>query len=244
MSFSSPAPRCLAPVADIAIELVGASRTLPDGKRVLDNVALEVMQGESLSIVGRSGCGKSTLLACLGLVAPFDSGTTTYRVGGADVAKLTDRESARLRATSIGFVLQNSGLVSHLSALENVAVPLMHSSRLSIREIRRRAASKLELLGVGHLAQRRPVEVSGGERQRVAIARALVIEPRLILADEPTGALDEQTGQAVLRHMLDLVHESAASLVVVTHDRDIAARTDRTARMSEGRLTDVGRESA
>lgn len=229
-------------MADVAIELVEASRTLPDGKKVLDNVALEVLQGESLSIVGRSGCGKSTLLACLGLVAPFDRGTS-YRVGGVDVAKLTDRESARLRATSIGFVLQNSGLVSHLSALENVAVPLMHSSRLSIREIRRRAASKLEMLGVGHLAQRRPVEVSGGERQRVAIARALVIEPRLILADEPTGALDEQTGHVVLRHMLDLVQESAASLVVVTHDRDIAARTDRAARMSEGRLTDAGRGS-
>jgi ABC-type lipoprotein export system ATPase subunit len=242
MSFSSPARRFLAAMADVAIELVEACRTLPDGKRILDNVALRLSRGESLSIVGRSGCGKSTLLSCLGLVAPFDRGTT-YRVDGVDVAALTDRELARLRAASIGFVLQNSGLVPHLSSLENVAVPLMHSSRLSIREIRRRAASKLEMLGVGHLAQRRPVEVSGGERQRVAIARALVIEPRLILADEPTGALDEQTGHLVLRHMLDLVQESAASLIVVTHDPEIAARTGKTARMSEGRLADIGNAS-
>jgi len=222
-------------MADAAIELRGGTRTLPDGKNVVDDVSLRVEPGESLSIVGRSGCGKSTLLSCLGLIAPFDKGSH-YSIGRHDVAALPDRQLARLRATSIGFVLQNSGLVPHLSALENVAVPLMHSSRLNVREIRRRATAKLEMLEVGHLARRRPTQVSGGERQRIAIARALVIEPSLILADEPTGALDELTGTLVLDRMLDVVHRSAASLIVVTHDKQIAARTGRTLRMESGRL--------
>ncbi|WP_188754286.1 ABC transporter ATP-binding protein [Microbacterium album] len=222
-------------MADRIIGLENASRTLSGGARVLHEVDLELRAGESLAIVGRSGSGKSTLLSCLGLLAPFDRGTS-YHLGDTEIMSLSERSAARLRATSIGFVLQNSGLVAHLSALENVELPLMHSSSDGFRDIRRRAFEQLDLLDIGHLARRRPAQVSGGERQRIAIARALVIGPRLILADEPTGALDEQTGALVLDLMLDLVHRTAAAMIVVTHDSDVSSRADRTLHVSEGRL--------
>lgn len=229
-------------MAERIIGLENASRTLAASVRVLHKVELDLRAGESLAIVGRSGSGKSTLLSCLGLLAPFDRGTS-YHLDDTEVMRLSESAAARLRATSIGFVLQNSGLVAHLSALENVELPLMHSSRDGFRGIRRRALEQLDQLGIGHLARRRPVQVSGGERQRIAIARALVIGPRLILADEPTGALDEQTGALVLDLMLDLVHRTNAAMIVVTHDSEVASRADRTLHVSDGHLHEPERRT-
>jgi ABC-type lipoprotein export system ATPase subunit len=222
-------------MSDHVIDLHGGSRTLPQGQSVLSGIDLEVSRGECVAIVGRSGSGKSTLLACLGLISPFDRGTR-YCLAGTDVRTLSERQSAVLRARSIGFVLQNSGLISHLNVLENVRMPLLHSRDISLRETKRRAHRALNAVAVGHLSTRRPAQLSGGERQRVAIARALVVQPSVILADEPTGALDEETGHLVLSELLNLVSRNGASLIVVTHDAEIAAQTDRTFRISDGRM--------
>lgn len=217
------------------IDLRHGSRTLPTGQEVLAGVDLTVDAGESVAIVGRSGSGKSTLLAGLGLLMPFDRGTR-YTLSGANVRQLGERKAARLRARSVGFILQNSGLIEHLSALENVRMPLLHSRYLSPRRAAKRAHEALDGLGIAHLARRRPAHLSGGERQRVAIARALVIRPSLILADEPTGALDEETGRVVLDQMLERVHSSDVALVIVTHDPEVAARAHRTYRLMAGNL--------
>ncbi|MFV0373321.1 ABC transporter ATP-binding protein [Microbacterium sp.] len=225
-----------------ALSVRGGSRTI-GGAQVLHDIDLTVTPGETIAVIGRSGSGKSTLLSCVGLVSPFDRGTR-FDIAGRNAMHLSDRRAAVLRASAIGFVLQNSGLVPHLSAIENVALPLMHSSRLRYRDIRRRARDKLDALGIGHLEKRAPARISGGERQRVAIARALVIDPKIILADEPTGALDEITGEAVLGQMLGVVRDAHAALIVVTHDRDVAARMDRTMHMLDGRLSSHGEHVA
>ncbi|WP_165310794.1 ABC transporter ATP-binding protein [Microbacterium protaetiae] len=212
------------------ISLHNGSRTLPNGGPVLERVNLTVASRESVAIIGRSGSGKSTLLAGLGLLFPFGDGTD-YRLLGHRVSTLKEKDAASLRARTVGFILQNSGLIEHLSALENVRLPLLHSRAHSPRAARVAAHEALERLGIEHLARRRPTEVSGGERQRIAIARALVIRPQLILADEPTGALDEQTGREVLDQLLALVEADASALVVVTHDAEIASRMQRTYRL-------------
>jgi len=222
-------------MGDPVVDLRDGSRTLAGGQRVLDKTSLTVGSGESVAIVGRSGSGKSTLLAGLGLLAPFDAGSS-YRLAGRDAGKLSEAQAASLRARSIGFILQNSGLVAHLSALENVRMPLLHARDMGIGDTRREARRMLEQLEISHLASRRPSQVSGGERQRVAIARALVSRPSLILADEPTGALDETTGHLVLDQLLTQVAQSDVALVIVTHDREVAARTDRVYRLNAGRL--------
>jgi putative ABC transport system ATP-binding protein len=222
-------------MAEPVVDLRGAARTLPTGERILESIDLTVAAGESAAIVGRSGSGKSTLLAGLGLLSRFDRGSR-YRLAGTHVRSLTERQAARMRARTIGFILQNSGLIGHLSAVENVRMPLLHSGDRSPRRATAAAHDALERLGVGHLARRRPAQVSGGERQRIAIARALVIQPRLILADEPTGALDEDTGRVVLDELLTLVHHAGSALVVVTHDPEIAARMGRTYRLRAGTL--------
>ncbi|MEJ1088460.1 ATP-binding cassette domain-containing protein [Microbacterium sp. Mu-80] len=216
-------------------ELKGARRTLPGGTSILQGIDLAVHPGESIAVVGRSGSGKSTLLAGLGLLSSFDHGSH-FRLVGKDVQRMRERQSARLRARSIGFVLQNSGLIDHLSAMENVRMPLLHSRLVSPQRAKALAADALARMGIAHLARRRPAKVSGGERQRIAIARALAINPRLILADEPTGALDEHTGQVVLAEMLSRVREAAASLVVVTHDHEVAGQMDRVFRLEHGTL--------
>ncbi|MDF2563025.1 MULTISPECIES: ABC transporter ATP-binding protein [unclassified Microbacterium] len=224
------------------VRLRDGNRTLPGGARLLKGVDLDVVRGESIAIIGRSGSGKSTLLAGLGLLAPFDGGTH-YELGGVDVATISERKRARLRAQNVGFVLQNAGLVSHLSAIENVEMPLIHSRTMRLSRTRARASEMLDLLEVGHLSRRRSPQVSGGERQRIAIARALAIDPDLILADEPTGALDEVTGRRVLDEMLSRVAQAGAALIVVTHDPEVAARTDRTYRLDGGTLREEARAS-
>lgn len=222
------------------VELRNASRTLPGGARILSNLAFTANAGESASIIGTSGSGKSTLLAGLGLIAPFDAGTH-FRFAGVDIAGLSGRQIDRLRGRSIGFVLQNSGLVEHLTALENTMAPFLHRNDVSMREGKRRALEMLARVGLSGLEKRRPSALSGGEKQRVAIARAVVTQPDLILADEPTGALDTRTGQVVIDQLIDLVKNDRSCLVIVTHDTAIASRTDRQYRIESGVIEEIKR---
>lgn len=220
------------------VDLRRATYTLNSGQNVFKDISLTVNRGESVSIIGRSGSGKSTLLAGIGLLLPF-SEKTDYHFNGQNVQHLPERARAEIRASGIGFVLQNSGLVPHLSALENVRLPLLHSTKHTPAAARRHAHETLEQLGIGTLTKRRPHQLSGGERQRVAIARALVTQPQLILADEPTGALDEGNGRNVLELMLKLVSDADAALIVVTHDPEIASSTKHQYQLRDGALSEL-----
>ncbi|MEN6430412.1 MAG: ABC transporter ATP-binding protein, partial [Coriobacteriales bacterium] len=187
---------------------------------------------EAVAILGRSGSGKSTLLGQLGLIDELSGGS--YRVDGRETTRLGDRSLARLRAATFGFVYQRFCLMHTLSALKNVEAPLLYSG-CPPRDRRRRALQALERVGLAERAHHRPERLSGGEQQRVAIARALVHRPRVVLADEPTGSLDVQTGAEVMSLLTDLVRDDGLTLVVVTHDAEIASMLDRVLEMRNGR---------
>ena len=200
----------------------------------VDDVDLQVESGEFVSIVGPSGSGKTTLLGLLAGLEPPDDGE--IHVLGHDLARLSATERARLRQNRVGIVFQSFGLISSLRAGENVALPLAFAGRPEAEQ-RGRAAAALEEVGLGHAAGTRVDELSGGERQRVGVARALVIEPALLLADEPTGNLDDATGDLVLGLLIDAVHRRGCSLVLVTHDPRSASRATRRCTMLDGRLS-------
>jgi putative ABC transport system ATP-binding protein len=197
----------------------------------LRGVSLDIPHGDYVSIVGRSGSGKSTLMHLLGGLDRPTSGTLL--IDGRDVSALTPPEMAELRNRTIGFVFQSFHLLSRTSAVENVALPLIYSG-VRAGERRRRATATLDLVGLAHRRDHRPNQLSGGEQQRVAIARALVTEPAVLLADEPTGNLDTANGQAVLALLEQLNAERGVALVVVTHDREVAARARREITMQDG----------
>jgi ABC-type lipoprotein export system ATPase subunit len=188
---------------------------------VLEGFDLTVPSGGYLSVTGRSGSGKSTLLALLGGLERPQNGS--LRVGDVDLAHIGRRELADYRRATVGFVFQHFGLLDHLTALENVEVASTLDGRPR-RGRRRRAAVLLDAVGVGHRARHRPLQLSGGERQRVAIARALANDPRLLLADEPTGNLDEESGLGVIELLEAVRDERGCTLVIVTHHRGLAAR--------------------
>ncbi len=217
-----------------ALEAVGVTRSYPlDGLVVeaLRGVTLAVAAGEYVAVVGPSGSGKSTLMHLFGcLDRPTDG---TLRVDGRDVATLDDTELARLRNAAIGFVFQSFQLLSRTSAIDNVALPLVYRG-VGRRERKRRAVEALEAVGLGHRLDHRPAQLSGGEQQRVAIARALVGEPRLLLADEPTGNLDTGNGVEVMAILDRLNAEQGVAVVLVTHDAEVAARARRQIRMRDG----------
>jgi putative ABC transport system ATP-binding protein len=202
----------------------------------VDAADLEVGAGEFVSIMGPSGSGKTTLLGLLGGLEPPDDGEII--VLGHDLARLTATERARLRQHRVGIVFQSFGLISSLSVAENVALPLAFAG---VPEMERlgRAAAALGDVGLGEALDARVDELSGGERQRVGVARALVIEPAILLADEPTGSLDDETGDLVLDLLVDAVRQRGCSLVLVTHDARSAARADRRWEMHDGRLSVV-----
>jgi putative ABC transport system ATP-binding protein len=203
----------------------------------LRGVSFSVHRGELVAIVGPSGSGKTTLLHLMGTL---DRPTTGHvRIGGVDVARLRDRDLAALRATRIGFVFQQFFLAEHQSVLDNVADGLLYAGvRPGVR--RRRALDALALVGLQARPQARPTQLSGGQRQRVAIARALVGDPAIVLADEPTGNLDQATGQSILA-LIDALHDQGATIVVITHDQHIAERMPRQIRMLDGHIdTDTG----
>jgi len=199
---------------------------------ILRDVDLHVERGEFVSIMGSSGSGKSTLLNVLGILDSYDSGE--YHLGGRLIKNLSEREAARYRNRFIGFVFQAFNLLSFKTAAENVALPLYYQG-VSRKERDKRARDYLERVGLGARATHLPSEMSGGEKQRVAIARALITGPELILADEPTGALDTKTSYELM-DLFQEVHRSGTTVVIVTHEPDIAERTERLIRMQDGRV--------
>jgi putative ABC transport system ATP-binding protein len=219
----------------IAVEHVTRQVTDSTGTlTILHDIDFTLRPRESTAIVGASGSGKSTLLA---IVAGLDLPTQgTVRLAGIDIFKLSEDERAALRAQKLGFVFQSFQLLGHLTALENVMLPL---ELLGRGDARTKAGEMLRRVGLGERLSHYPRTLSGGEQQRVALARAFVVEPAVLLADEPTGSLDFATGERVMQLMFDMNRESGTTLVLVTHDRSIAARCDRQLHIEAGRLVNV-----
>jgi putative ABC transport system ATP-binding protein len=221
------------------VSLSGISRSvpLPDGSvlPILTGVDLQIGPGEHVSIVGRSGSGKSTLLNLLGLLDAPTGGE--YLLEGEPTDRLRARRRSRLRGEVFGFVFQQFNLLPRRTAVENVAAPLLYARGRDFLRRRRTALEMLDRVGLGARADQVPERLSGGEQQRVAIARALVRAPRVVLADEPTGALDVETGAQVMALLDRATTETGAALVTITHDLSVAALADRRYRLEAGRLS-------
>ena len=204
--------------------------------RALDGITLSIEEGSFTAIVGPSGSGKSTLMSLIGCLDLPTSGRIF--IAGEDTSGMDEDELALLRNRHIGFVFQHFSLLPRMSALDNAALPLLYAG-IPLRERRKRAAGMLERVGLGDRMDHRPSELSGGQKQRVAIARALINDPAIILADEPTGALDSATGHEVM----DIFHglnREGHTIVFVTHDNALASECSRIVRLSDGRVTDAG----
>lgn len=216
----------------IAVEHVFKSVTDSTGTLdILRDIDFQLAPRETVAIVGASGSGKSTLLS---IIAGLDTPTRgTVRLGGQDLFALSEDERAALRAQKIGFVFQSFQLMGNLTALENVMLPLELAGQ---RDARKRAAQMLEHVGLGQRLGHYPKVLSGGEQQRVALARAFVVQPAVLLADEPTGSLDFATGETIMQLMFDLNREQGTTLVLVTHDRGIAQRCERCITIEAGRV--------
>ncbi len=218
--------------AHTMVTLRGVSRDYPGRVTALRDVDLDINRSELVAIVGPTGSGKSTLLNVMGTLDRPSAGQVV--IAGFDVAALSDRALSALRARRIGFVFQHFHLAPGVSALDNVADGLLYTGA-RLRERRNRARAALEQVGLGHRLTHRPHELSGGEKQRTAIARALVREPALLLADEPTGALDSHTGEDVMQLLLDL-HQTGTTIVVITHEPVVASHLPRRVSLLDGRV--------
>lgn len=197
---------------------------------VLKGIDLQINQGEYVAIMGPSGSGKSTLLNMLGCLDKPTSGS--YHLDGSDVSGMADEELSRIRGRNIGFIFQSYNLIAQLNVLENIEVPMYYQGILD-KESRKRAIELAEMVGLGHRFEHRPNELSGGQQQRVGIARALSNDPVIILADEPTGNLDTESGGDILR-ILNGLHEKGKTLIVVTHDQEIGENAQRTIFLKDG----------
>lgn len=216
------------------------TRTFKSGNEevhAVSNIKFSVDTGEFVSIVGKSGSGKSTLLSMLGALDKPTEGS--IKVDGEDIARMGDHSLIRYRCHKIGFVFQSYNLIPNLSAIENVMLP-MEFAGANPHDRRERAIELLKQVGIeDDQMHRKPGRLSGGQQQRVSIARALANRPSVILADEPTGNLDEQTGKMVFDLLHTLTRQEKTTIIVVTHDLDIAGKTDRTFRLSDGKLSEV-----
>lgn len=223
------------------VRLRDVTRTvvLPDGEdlHILRGVSLDVEAGEHISIVGRSGTGKSTMLNIIGLLDAPTSGR--YELDGVDTTRLSEGRRARLRGRDFGFVFQQFNIFAARTAVENVEVPLLYGSGPQLLRRRSIAVDMLERVGLAERADSYPGEMSGGEQQRIAIARALVRRPRVILADEPTGALDPDTGGTVMNLLEEVARESEAALIVITHDMAVASLAARAFELYDGTVHEV-----
>lgn len=211
----------------------GSDNPQANAVRALDNVNLDIVAGSSLSIMGPSGSGKTTLLHVLAGILKPTQGTVVYK--NRNMATLPDAYRTRLRRSDFGFVFQSGQLIEELSAEENVALPLMLSGA-DYKKAVAAASDWLERLGLRQLASHRPGEMSGGQRQRIAIARALAISPSVIFADEPTGALDQTTGEQIIELLTGWCARTGASLIMVTHDPNVARSCQMTIHMQDGRI--------
>ncbi|MGK0375851.1 MAG: lipoprotein-releasing system ATP-binding protein [Arenicella sp.] len=208
----------------------------PNDVEVLSNINLQIEKGERIAIVGASGSGKSTLLHLLGGLDLPTSGSVW--VDGQELSKMSDKKRGLIRNQYLGFVYQFHHLLAEFTAVENVAMPLLIRGD-DTKEAKKKASELLEEIGLGHRLEHRPIELSGGERQRAAIARALVTEPNVVLADEPTGNLDENTAQGVFDMMMSLNQRIGTALVMVTHDTSLASKMDKRYHLESGTLSET-----
>jgi ABC-type lipoprotein export system ATPase subunit len=221
------------------IELRDITKTYDLGEvkvRALRGTSLNIEQGEYVALMGASGSGKSTLMNTLGCLDRPTSGS--YRLSGQEVVTMNRDERARLRNQQIGFVFQSFNLLPRTSALENAALPLLYSKHMSARQRKNRAIEMLQRVGLGDRMAHHPGQLSGGQQQRVAIARALVNKPSILLADEPTGNLDSRTSRDVMQLFQELNQEDAITLIMVTHDPEVAEYARRTIVLRDGRIVE------
>lgn len=226
-------------MSDVVLKLEGIEKTYNKGLagavQVLQGVSLTMGRGEVVALVAPSGAGKSTLLHIAGLLDVADAGRV--EIGGRDMSGLSDRKRTAVRRADVGFVYQFHHLLPEFNALENIVLPQL-ANGVSRREAETRAADLLARVGVGARCDHRPAELSGGEQQRVAFCRALANEPRLLLADEPTGNLDPATSDQVFAALMELVRATGLSALIATHNMELASRMDRVLRLNAGVLTE------
>jgi len=200
----------------------------------LQDIALTVNEGEFISIMGPSGCGKSTLLSIMGLLDEPSSGAV--KIGGESIASYHDKHVAQLRNQKIGFIFQSFHLIQDLRVIDNVELPLLYRKNISASERRELALAALERVGLSARVDHFPSQLSGGQQQRVAIARAIIGKPKLLLADEPTGNLDSHMGNEIMKILESLHQDDKTTIVMVTHDDELAKRTQRIVRVYDGQL--------
>ena len=224
---------------DNVVEINNLVKTYENGHiKALYGIDLTIGEGEFVSLFGPSGTGKSTLLNMLGALDLPDSGS--INVAGYDL--ISNKKLNEFRAKKIGFIFQLHNLIPNLSVVENIEIP-MFTSKLSNSEMRVKALDLLDIVGLRDKASQKPSKLSGGERQRVAIARALANDPSIILADEPTGSLDSKTSTKILKQLIDLHRSQNVTLIIVTHDMDVAKLADRTIEVLDGKLVNAGENS-